>query len=214
MKHRLFAITAALLCSVGLWAQTSGLAREKATETAVFAGGCFWGVEGVFERLEGVSDVTSGYSGGEEATAKYNLVGTGKTGHAESVKIVYDPAVITYETLLEVFFAVAHDPTTLNYQGPDRGTEYRSVIFYGDQTQKTVAEKTIRKLNASKVFSSPIVTEVTALKAFYPAEAYHQDFMRLNPEYPYIVYWDKPKVEKLKKDFPELVRVEYRTVPD
>ncbi|MBI9102755.1 MAG: peptide-methionine (S)-S-oxide reductase MsrA [Spirochaetales bacterium] len=172
---------------------------------AVFAGGCFWGIEGVFERLEGVTDVVSGYSGGEAETAQYKMVGTGRTGHAEAVRIVYDPEVIRYQTLLEVFFSVAHDPTQLNYQGPDVGSEYRSVIFYGDEEQKKMSESYIEELAASGVYRDEIVTELVALEAFYPAEDYHQDFLRLNPDHPYIQYWDMPKIEQLEKVFPELI---------
>jgi peptide-methionine (S)-S-oxide reductase len=178
----------------------------KGVQTAVLAGGCFWGVEGVFERLKGVKDVVSGYSGGEMATAHYEIVGTGSTGHAESVQIQYDPAQISYGTLLKVFFAVAHNPTELNFQGPDHGTQYRSAIFYANDGQKKVAEEYIRMLETAKVYPKPIVTQVTPLKAFYAAESYHQDFMVHNPDYPYIVYWDRPKIAALQKEFPDLVQ--------
>jgi peptide-methionine (S)-S-oxide reductase len=174
-------------------------------ESAVLAGGCFWGIEGVFERLAGVVDVASGYAGGKAQTAHYEMVGTGTTGHAESVRIVYDPSRVSYATLLKVFFTVAHDPTELNYQGPDTGPQYRSAIFYSSDEQKRVAEETIRGLEKDKVFRSPIVTEVTRLDQFYPAEDYHQDFMRLNPTYPYILYWDAPKVADLEKKYPDLL---------
>lgn len=174
-------------------------------ETAVFAGGCFWGVEGVFERLNGVLDVVSGYSGGEAETAFYSQVGRGNTGHAESVQIIFDPEHIDYETLLEVFFSVAHDPTQLNYQGPDIGTEYRSAVFYLDDEQKRMTEKYINGLEEKGVYNKPIVTELTPLDAFYPAEAYHQDFLRLNPNHPYIVYWDAPKIMQLEETFPDLI---------
>jgi peptide-methionine (S)-S-oxide reductase len=183
---------------------------QSGTRTAVLAGGCFWGMEGVFERLKGVIDVTSGYSGGEKATAKYEIVGTGKTGHAESVRITYDASRISYGTLLKVFFSVAHDPTELDYQGPDVGSQYRSVIFYADEAQKRVAEQYIRILDAAKVFPKPIVTQVTPLKEFYPAEDYHQNFLDLHPTYPYIVYWDLPKITHLQQAFPELVQERYR----
>jgi peptide-methionine (S)-S-oxide reductase len=179
--------------------------REK---TAVLAGGCFWGVEAIFERLEGVHDVVSGYSGGLADTASYYTVARGRTNHAESVRIVYDPAVIAYDIILEVFFSVAHDPTQLNYQGPDHGTQYRSAIFFSDDEQKDAAEKYIRRLDSSGVYDKPIVTEVAPLDAFYLAEDYHQDFMELNPNYPYIVYWDKPKIEKLEKEYPHLLSEE------
>jgi peptide-methionine (S)-S-oxide reductase len=175
------------------------------TETAVLAGGCFWGMEGVFERLKGVLDVTSGYSGGKAQTAHYNIVSTGTTGHAESIRVTFDPSIITYGELLEVFFTVAHDPTQLNYQGPDTGSQYRSAIFYADEHQKRIAEEYIRTLEDAGVYEKPIVTQVVPLQAFYPAEDYHQDFMDRNPNQPYIAYWDVPKVEHLKKAFPELV---------
>lgn len=177
----------------------------EGAEVAVLAGGCFWGVEAVFEHLEGVQDVVSGYSGGEAETASYYKVASGKTEHAESVRIVYDPAVITYSTILEVFFSVAHDPTQLNFQGPDVGPQYRSAIFYADDTQMAAAEEYIRKLESSGMYRKPIVTEVAPLEAFYDAEDAHQDFMELNPNHGYIVYWDKPKIEKLQKEYPHLL---------
>jgi peptide-methionine (S)-S-oxide reductase len=177
----------------------------KGTQTAVLAGGCFWGMEGVFERLKGVVDVTSGYSGGEAATAHYELVGTGETGHAESIQVHYNPLQISYGALLKVFFTVAHDPTELNFQGPDEGTQYRSAIFYANDGQKKVAEGYIRILDQGKVYSRPIVTQVVPLKAFYPAEDYHQKFLDNHPDYPYIVYWDLPKIVNLKRTFPDMV---------
>jgi peptide-methionine (S)-S-oxide reductase len=177
----------------------------KGIQTAVLAGGCFWGMEGVFERLRGVQDVTSGYSGGAAATAHYEVVGTGTTGHAESVQIRYDPKQISYGTILKVFFTVAHDPTELNYQGPDQGSQYRSAIFYANDGQKKVAEAYIRALDQAKVYRGRIVTEVVPLKAFYAAEDYHQKFLDNHPDYPYIVYWDLPKIADLQKTFPELV---------
>jgi len=177
----------------------------KGTQTAVLAGGCFWGMEGVFERLKGVVDVTSGYSGGEKNTAHYEMVGSGRTGHAESIQVHYDPTQISYGTLLKVFFSVAHDPTQLNFQGPDHGTQYRSAIFYANDGQKKVAEDYIRMLDASKMYRGPIVTQVVPLKAFYAAEDYHQKFLDNNPDYPYIVYWDLPKIAALQKEFPDLV---------
>jgi len=180
-------------------------AMMKGIQTAVLAGGCFWGVEGVFERLKGVVEVTAGYSGGNKDTAFYEMVGSGTTGHAESVQIRYDPAKISYGTLLAVFFTVAHDPTQLNYQGPDHGTQYRSVIFYANDGQKVVAEGYIKALDQAKVYRQKIVTQVVPLKAFYAAEEYHQKFLDRNPDYPYIVYWDLPKIEALRKTFPELV---------
>jgi peptide-methionine (S)-S-oxide reductase len=174
-------------------------------QTAVLAGGCFWGMEGVFERLKGVTGVTSGYSGGEAQTAHYDMVGSGVTGHAESIKITFDPKLISYGTLLQVYFSVAHDPTQLNYQGPDHGSQYRSAIFYANDAQKRVAEEYIKKLDAARLYAKPIVTQVVPLKAFYPAEDYHQNFMGNNPDYPYIVYWDKPKVARLEKQYPGLI---------
>jgi peptide-methionine (S)-S-oxide reductase len=175
------------------------------TRTAVLAGGCFWGMEGVFERLKGVIEVTSGYAGGEKNTAHYELVGTGTTGHAESVQITYDPAAISYGTLLRVYFSVAHDPTQFNFQGPDHGSQYRSAIFYASPEQQRTAEQYIKILTEAKVFGKSIVTQVVPLKAFYPAEDYHQHFMDRNPDYPYIVFWDKPKVIHLEKEYPELL---------
>ncbi len=179
--------------------------KAEAVETAVFAGGCFWGVEAVFEQLQGVLDVESGYSGGEADTAQYYVVGSGTTGHAEAVQIIYDPKQIDYKTLLEVFFTVAHNPTELNFQGPDHGTQYRSAVFYLNQSQKTMTEEFIDKLEMEGTYSDKIVTEVSPLKAFYKAEDYHQDFLRLNPDYPYIVYWDLPKLRDLQMMYPELL---------
>jgi len=178
------------------------------SETAVLAGGCFWGMEGVFESLKGVSNVVSGYSGGKANTAHYEIVSTGSTGHAESVRITYDPSQITYGQLLKVYFSVAHDPTEKNRQGPDWGTQYRSEIFYANDDQKHVAESYIQQLNAAKVYKKPIVTLVEPLQAFYAAEEHHQHFMARNPNFPYIVYNDAPKVRNLHKEFPELVKGE------
>lgn len=179
---------------------------ETGPQTAVFAGGCFWGVEAVFEHIKGVKNAVSGFSGGEKATAHYEIVSTGRTGHAESVQVTYDPSKITYGQLLTVFFSVVHDPTELNRQGPDTGTQYRSAIFYADDEQKRVAEAYIQQLNEAQVFKHPIVTQVVPLKAFYPAEAYHQHFLQNNPTYPYIVYNDLPKLAALKKHYPELCK--------
>ncbi len=175
------------------------------TETAVFAGGCFWGVEAVFEQLQGVLSVDSGYAGGEADTADYHTVSSGKTGHAESVRIIYDPKQIDYTTLLDVFFTVAHDPTELNFQGPDHGTQYLSAVFYLNDEQKIQVETYIQNLETSHMYKKPIVTEITPLKAFYAAEDYHQDFLRLNPTYPYITRWDIPKLEELQQKFPQLL---------
>lgn len=174
-------------------------------ETAVLAGGCFWGMEGVFESLRGVTNVVSGFSGGSASTAHYEVVSTGTTGHAESVQITFDPARISYQQLLEVYFTVAHDPTELNRQGPDEGTQYRSAIFFANPEQQREAQAFVRKLTEEKVFSAPIVTQIVPLQAFYPAEGYHQHFMREHPNYPYIVYNDAPKLVQLKKQFPQLV---------
>jgi peptide-methionine (S)-S-oxide reductase len=176
------------------------------TTTAVFAGGCFWGVEAVFNRLNGVTNAVSGYAGGSQATARYEMVSTGTTGHAESVQVTYDPSRISYGKLLEVFFSVAHDPTELNRQGPDQGTQYRSAIFYMDGEQKQVAEAYIRQLNGAKVFQSAIVTQVVPLKSFYAAEGYHQHYLDHNTNNPYIVYNDLPKLKHLKEQYPDLLK--------
>lgn len=179
---------------------------DHSRQTAVLAGGCFWGVEGVFERVIGVTNVVSGFAGGEKSTAHYEEVSTGRTGHAESVKITFDPTKITYGQLLRIYFSVAHDPTELNRQGPDSGTQYRSAIFYDNDDQKKVAEAYIKQLNDAHVFSRPIVTQVVPLKGFYAAEDYHQHFLDHNMTYPYIVYNDLPKIAALKKDYPELCK--------
>jgi peptide-methionine (S)-S-oxide reductase len=183
----------------------AGMASGGAA-TAVFAGGCFWGIEAVFEHVKGVIDVVSGYAGGTEETARYPIVSSGETGHAESVRVTFDPSKVTYGKLLEVFFSVAHDPTQLNRQGPDTGPQYRSAIFYANEDQQKVARAYIEQLNRSGAFSRPIVTQVTALDRFYPAEAYHQDYMKHHPLEPYIVFNDRPKVEHLKQQFPDLYR--------
>jgi len=183
------------------------LYASKGMSTAVFAGGCFWGVEAVFEQLYGVLDVESGYTGGSEESATYTQVSSGRTNHAEAVKIIYDPKLIDYPTLLKVFFTVAHDATQLNYQGPDHGRQYRSAIFYTDEEQKQEAKQYISDLTKSAVFDDEIVTRVTELTAFYPAEEYHQDFLINNPEHRYIVQWDIPKLEDLNKTYPELLVV-------
>jgi peptide-methionine (S)-S-oxide reductase len=182
------------------------LAAAKGSQTLVLAGGCFWGVDAVFKHVKGVTSVTSGYSGGDQATAEYETVSTGTTGHAESVNIVYDPAQVTVGQLLRVFFSVATDPTQLNYQGPDHGTQYRSAIFYAGDDQKRVADAYIAQLQAAKIYPGPIVTQVTPLVAFYPAEAYHQNYLKLHPMQPYIVVNDVPKVEALKTKFPAIYR--------
>ena len=177
-------------------------------QTAVFAGGCFWGVQGVFQRVQGVTQAVSGYSGGAEKTAMYELVGSGLTGHAESVKITYDPKKVSYGTLLQIFFSVVHDPTQLNRQGPDSGTQYRSAVFYADTAQKDTVEKYIAQLDAAKAFPKKIVTQVVPLVAFYPAEAYHQDYLTLHPDSGYIAYNDLPKIANLKAFFPQKYRAE------
>jgi peptide-methionine (S)-S-oxide reductase len=177
-------------------------------ETAVFAGGCFWGVQGVFEHVKGVKQVTAGYSGGASATAHYELVGTGLTGHAESVSIVYDPAQITYGRLLQIFFSVAHNPTELNYQGPDEGTQYRSAIFPTNEQQRAVANGYIAQLGHAHVFSAPVVTRIETYRGFYPAENYHQNYLELHPDVPYIVINDLPKVAGLKQMFPSIYRAD------
>jgi peptide-methionine (S)-S-oxide reductase len=189
-------------------APTIDIAPPAAKQTAsiVLAGGCFWGVEAVFERLTGVTDAVSGFAGGKKSTAHYEMVSTGLTGHAESVQVTYDPSQISYGKLLEVFFSVAHDPTELNRQGPDYGTQYRSAIFYSNEEQKRVAEAYIKQLNAAKIYSRPIVTQLTPLEGFYRAEEYHQHYFDHNPNQPYIVYNDAPKVKHLQQQFPELLK--------
>ena len=180
------------------------LAPAKSQQTAVFAGGCFWGVQAVFEHLKGVSSATSGYAGGYVKSPSYESVGIGVTGHAETVSVVYDSSKLTYGQLLMVFFSVAHDPTQWNRQGPDTGSQYRSAIFHTSEEQKRIAQAYIAQLDAAKVYSRPIVTKVEPFQAFYPAESYHQDYLKNNPDNPYIVYNDMPKLENLKKVFPNL----------
>jgi len=184
----------------------TALAQSPGRQTAVFAGGCFWGTQGVFERVKGVVDTTAGYAGGSADTATYDQVTTETTGHAESVKVVYDPSKITYGQLLRVFFSVAHDPTQLNRQGPDVGTSYRSAIFYSNDEQRKISQAYIAQLDAAHVFAKPIVTQVTPLKGFYDAESYHQDYALHNPGNPYIMVCDRPKIEALKAEFPELFK--------
>jgi peptide-methionine (S)-S-oxide reductase len=178
--------------------------RNGDMQTAVFAGGCFWGVEAVFEHVKGVKDVVSGYAGGDLKSPSYDQVSEGNTGHAESVKVTFDPSVVSYEQLLQIFFSVAHDPTQLNRQGPDSGTQYRSAIFFADEAQRRSAQAYIERLTAEKSYSNPIVTELAALKVFYPAEAYHQDYLKHHPKEPYIVINDQPKVAALKAKYPEI----------
>ena len=183
-------------------------AAASGLQTAVFAGGCFWGVQGVFQRVQGVSQAVSGYSGGKAATAKYELVGSGLTGHAEAVKITYDPKKVSYGTLLQIYFSVAHDPTQLNRQDPDSGPQYRSAVFYADVAQKETTEKYIAQLDAAKAYPKKIVTQVVPLTAFYPAEAYHQDYLTLHPDSGYIARFDLPKIANLKAMFPQQYRAE------
>jgi peptide-methionine (S)-S-oxide reductase len=202
--RRFAALIPLVVIALPLGAQSSPKAAPL--DTAVFAGGCFWGIEAVFEHVKGVQDATSGYAGGRLASPSYEDVSSGQTGHAESVRVIYDRAAVSYGRLLQVFFSVAHDPTELNRQGPDVGTQYRSAIFYRNEAQKREAAAYIDQLTRAKYYSRPIVTEVTALDKFFPAEAYHQDYMAHHPDQPYIVYNDAPKVEHLKKGFPDLYR--------
>ncbi len=197
---------AAVACAAPFPAPTVDAPKSAGKmQTAVLAGGCFWGVEAVFDSVVGVKDAVSGYAGGAANTAHYEMVSSGTTGHAEAVEITYDPSKISYGQLLEIYFSVAHDPTELNRQGPDTGTNYRSTIFYSNDEQKKIAEAYIAQLTQAKVFSKPIVTTLEPLKAFYRAEDYHQDFMKKNPSYPYIVINDAPKVKHLKEQYPQLV---------
>jgi peptide-methionine (S)-S-oxide reductase len=180
--------------------------QTTGTQTIVLAGGCFWGIEGVFEKLQGVSNVVSGYAGGNADTANYPAVSRGMTGHAEVVQVTYDPQQISFGQLLKVFFTVAHDPTQIDRQGPDQGTQYRSEIFVSDSEQQRVAQAYINQLSQSKIFAQPIATKLTTLAKFYPAEDYHQNFMVQNPTYPYILVHDRPKIDRLQQEFPELVK--------
>ncbi|MFI4867425.1 MAG: peptide-methionine (S)-S-oxide reductase MsrA [Steroidobacterales bacterium] len=220
-SFKLSVLAASLALAVQLWALSpdsqsrggsAGAAEAPTTvsasgsaslQTAVLAGGCFWGTQGVFEHVKGVRQVLAGYAGGEKSTAEYGTVSTGTTGHAESIQITFDPAVISYADILQIFFSVAHDPTELNRQGPDTGTQYRSEIFFADQTQQKTALTYIAQLDQAHVFGHPIVTRVDPLKGFYPAEGYHQDFLVRNPRYPYIVYNDLPKIANLKRELPQ-----------
>jgi peptide-methionine (S)-S-oxide reductase len=179
---------------------------DSKPEVAVLAGGCFWGVQGVFQHVEGVTNAVSGYAGGDAQTARYETVGSGTTGHAESVKITFDPKKISYGRILQIYFSVAHDPTQLNRQGPDRGTQYRSAIFPMTDEQAKIAKAYIAELDQAKLYHAAIVTKIEPGRSFYPAEAYHQDFLTLNPTYPYILYVDMPKIANLKRLFPKLYR--------
>lgn len=214
-------ISAAFLLGLSALATSSALAQEgisiappavdettstNPTETAVFAGGCFWGVQGVFQHTKGVANAVSGYAGGDGKTAIYGMVGSGLTGHAEAVKITYDPKQISYGKLMQIYFSVAHDPTQLNRQGPDVGTQYRSTIFPQNAEQAKIAKAYIGQLDQAKAYEAKIATTVEPDKAFYPAEQYHQDYLTLNPTQPYIVYNDLPKIENLKKLMPEVYR--------
>jgi peptide-methionine (S)-S-oxide reductase len=181
-------------------------APARGTETAVVAGGCFWGIQGLFQHLKGVVSATSGYAGGVAKTAHYEEVSSGTTGHAESVKVVFDPSQISYGQILMIFFSVGHNPTELNRQGPDYGTQYRSSIFYANDEQKKIAEAYIAQLDAAKVYSQPIVTRVVPLQGFYTAEGYHQDYLKNHPYEPYIMINDLPKISNLKKEFPDLYK--------
>jgi len=185
-------------------AHDAPLASHSGTETIVLAGGCFWGIQAVFQHVKGVKEAISGYSGGDVSTANYRAVSTRMTGHAESVKVTFDPSQVTLGKILQVFFSVAHDPTELNRQGPDTGSEYRSAIFFQTPAQQQIAEAYKAQLQAVNVFSDPIVTEITPLKGFYPAEEHHQNFATLNPNNPYILINDAPKVANLKKQFPDI----------
>jgi peptide-methionine (S)-S-oxide reductase len=219
LRNTLGALLLALTASTGCSAATkapvppaavdASLAQSPGKATAVFAGGCFWGTQSVFERVKGVLDTTAGYSGGTAATATYEQVGREDTGHAESVKVVYDPSKITYGQLLRIFFSVAHDPTQLNRQGPDVGSSYRSVIFYSSPEQEKISKAYIAQLDAAKIFPKAIVTEVVPLRGFYNAEDYHQDYALHNPNNPYIMVCDRPKIDALKQEFPELFK-DYR----
>jgi peptide-methionine (S)-S-oxide reductase len=185
---------------------TTASVPRSGLETVVLAGGCFWGIEAVYEHIKGVTEAVSGYAGGTRATADYEAVSSGATRHAEVVRVTFDPSEVSIETLLRVFFSVAHDPTQLNRQGPDVGPQYRSAIFYANDEQARVARAYIAQLTEAKVYKRAIVTQVVQLEGFYPAEEYHQDFAERNPTYPYIVYHDKPKVEQLQRQFPEIFR--------
>ena len=220
VSDKTLGIIAAAAGAMGAWFTTLSAAEKAvrlpapaydppataAQETAVLAGGCFWGVQAVFQHTEGVLNAVSGYAGGTRETARYEMVASGRTGHAEAVQVTYDPKRISYGKLLQIFFSVAHDPTQLNRQGPDHGTQYRSAIFYRDAAQKQVAERYIAQLDAARAFPAKIVTEVAPLQAFHAAEDYHQDYATRNPDQPYIVTFDRPKIANLKTVMPEVYR--------
>ncbi|MFZ3017193.1 MAG: peptide-methionine (S)-S-oxide reductase MsrA [Gallionella sp.] len=201
IRHILNGFLAGLLLALG-----PGAAAAPAMQTAVFAGGCFWGVDAVFKHVKGVSEVESGYAGGGAATANYGQVSRGDSGHAEAVRVRFDPAQVSYRQLLQVFFGVAHDPTQLNRQGPDVGTQYRSAIFYADAGQQKAAQDYIRELAGARTYAAPIVTQVVPLQQFFPAEEYHQNYLARHPYQPYIVIHDMPKLDRLRKEFPALYR--------
>ncbi|KQX42756.1 methionine sulfoxide reductase A [Devosia sp. Root436] len=198
--------TAAQEAPVEIPAPATDLADTGTSATAVFAGGCFWGVQGVFQHVTGVTRAVSGYSGGAAETATYEQTGSGSTGHAETVEVTYDPSVVSYGKLLQIYFSVAHNPTQLNYQGPDHGTQYRSTIFPVNDQQADIARAYIAQLDETGLFEGPIVTTIEPFKAFYPAEQYHQDFLTLNPTWPYIAFHDLPKIAALKALFPDAYR--------
>ena len=195
-----------LMTAIPFSASAADKSVSATQQTAVFAGGCFWGVDAVFKHVKGVTDVVSGYSGGAASTAHYEMVSTGTTGHAESVRVHFNPEVVSYQQLLQVFFTVAHDPTELNRQGPDTGTQYRSVIFYTSKEQHRIAQDYIRQLTDAHMFSDPIVTQVVPLQQFYPAEEHHQNYLALHPFQPYIVFNDMPKLSHLREQFPALYK--------
>jgi peptide-methionine (S)-S-oxide reductase len=198
--------------AVALPPPTATEAASAQNEKVVLAGGCFWGVQAVFQHVKGVKEAVSGYAGGAKDTATYHQVSSGYTGHAESVEVTFDPHVVSYGTILQIYFSVAHDPTELNHQGPDTGTQYRSEIFYESDAQKRIAEGYIQQLDAAKSFGEPIVTKVERLGGFYPAEAYHQNYATLNPDSPYIAYNDAPKVENLQRLFPAVFQAKPKLV--
>jgi peptide-methionine (S)-S-oxide reductase len=216
MKYAFLTLIALALLTAGLAAQERAASLPPPTfdptpasdgrQKLVVAGGCFWGMQGVFQHVKGVSRAVSGYAGGTEKTAHYNLVSQGETGHAESVEIDYDPKVVSLGKLLQVYFSVGHDPTQLNRQGPDEGTQYRSVIFFSSSEQEAIASSYIAELSAAKAFDAPIATQLEPLSRFYPAEPYHQDYLLQHPQAPYIVYNDLPKIENLKRLFPDLYK--------
>lgn len=207
MKFLLLALTCLSIATAATLPNPAvDLPAAKGKQTAVLAGGCFWCTEAVFEHVKGVERVVSGYAGGDAESAHYEVVGSGRTNHAESIQVTFDPAKITYGQILKIFFAVAHDPTQKDRQGPDWGRQYRSAVFFKDADQKRIAEAYIKQLTDAKVFAQPIATEVAKLPAFYPAEEYHQDFVKRNPQHRYVVVNSVPKVEKLKKEFPDLYR--------